>query len=53
MKSSKPKILCRSSGTDRIDATFIEQVVCQEILIGLIFVSEMCSTRVNPPAVEN
>ena len=39
----------RSSGTDGIDAIFLKQVVCEEILIGLRFIFEKCAALGKTP----
>ena len=39
----------RSSGTDGIDAIFLKQVVCEEILIGLRFMFEKCAALGRTP----
>jgi hypothetical protein len=36
-------------GTDGIDAIIIEQVVCEEIIIGLRFISEKCAALGRTP----
>ena len=40
----------RSSGTDGIDAIFLKQVICEEILIGLRFIFEKCAALGRSPA---
>ena len=39
----------RSSGTDGIDAIFLKQVVCEEMLIGLRFIFEKCAALGKTP----
>jgi hypothetical protein len=39
----------RRSGTDEIDAIFLKQAVCEEILIGLRFIFEKCAALGRTP----